>query len=261
MLIPSELQVVGRNVNLRPLDPETLARFYAANEHLGWQLAVVSAARTKAQQRYLYRGYKTGKPGFNLAANPDWQRPDGTYGSRHMVQATGHSYALDLRRTGPQSWPHVHAVLHQFGLRFTVPGEAWHAQALEKFLDSRPVYWPIDDDRRQVIQSWRDRITAADPEFPPNRKGDGWAAVAQFVAACRQTVIRRGDEGPVVRFAQQALNAADTEIAGQPGRWPTLTLDGKFGPATENAVRTFQGHEGLAVDGVVGPKSWSALLD
>ena len=88
-----------------------------------------------------------------------------------MVQATGHSYALDLRRTGPQSWPHAHAVLHQFGLRFTVPGEAWHAQALEKFLDTRPVYWPIDDDRRQVIQSWARPDHRRRPGVPAQPQG------------------------------------------------------------------------------------------
>lgn len=37
-------------------------------------------------------------------------------------------------------------------------------------------------------------------------------------------------------------------------------LDGKFGPSTEQAVRQFQGQQGLAVDGIVGPVTWAALL-
>ena len=40
-----------------------------------------------------------------------------------------------------------------------------------------------------------------------------------------------------------------------------LVVDGVFGPATEHAVKQFQGGEGLVVDGVVGPATWPALPD
>jgi peptidoglycan hydrolase-like protein with peptidoglycan-binding domain len=36
-------------------------------------------------------------------------------------------------------------------------------------------------------------------------------------------------------------------------------IDGAYGPVTEDAVRAFQGSEGLAVDGVVGSATWGAL--
>jgi len=37
-------------------------------------------------------------------------------------------------------------------------------------------------------------------------------------------------------------------------------FDGKFGPSTEAAVKDFQRHAGLAVDGIVGRRTWTALL-
>lgn len=57
--------------------------------------------------------------------------------------------------------------------------------------------------------------------------------------------LRRGDEGSDVYYLQGRLG---------------VQIDGKFGPGTENAVRTYQGTHGLSPDGVVGPKTWRSLL-
>jgi peptidoglycan hydrolase-like protein with peptidoglycan-binding domain len=40
----------------------------------------------------------------------------------------------------------------------------------------------------------------------------------------------------------------------------TLNLDGRFGKKTARAVMNLQKSEGLADDGIVGPKTWRALL-
>ena len=37
-------------------------------------------------------------------------------------------------------------------------------------------------------------------------------------------------------------------------------LDGKFGPSTESAVRSFQRASGIGVDGIVGRQTWTKLL-
>ena len=38
-------------------------------------------------------------------------------------------------------------------------------------------------------------------------------------------------------------------------------MDGSFGPLTEAAVRNFQASAHIAVDGIVGPATWSFLLN
>ena len=39
-----------------------------------------------------------------------------------------------------------------------------------------------------------------------------------------------------------------------------MKVDGIFGVVTEQAVRRFQGNQGIAVDGVVGPVTWARLF-
>lgn len=60
---------------------------------------------------------------------------------------------------------------------------------------------------------------------------------------------RTGDKGPGV-FAIQYLLLAEGY---------SLTVDGTFSPETESTVKSFQGAQGLSADGVVGPKTWTAL--
>ncbi|GGV27356.1 hypothetical protein GCM10010495_49340 [Kitasatospora herbaricolor] len=60
-----------------------------------------------------------------------------------------------------------------------------------------------------------------------------------------------GDSGAPVQALQCELNSAMANTG--------LSVDGKFGGLTYNAVVKFQGCAHLDKDGIVGPKTWAAL--
>jgi putative chitinase len=62
-------------------------------------------------------------------------------------------------------------------------------------------------------------------------------------------VLEIDDAGDAVVQLQQLLTAKGASIAA----------DGKFGPATDRAVRAFQEQHGLQPDGIVGPRTWASL--
>jgi peptidoglycan hydrolase-like protein with peptidoglycan-binding domain len=73
--------------------------------------------------------------------------------------------------------------------------------------------------------------------------------------------VRRGDEGDAVRGVQEEFQFRN--LSGDPSKGPQV--DGIFGPETETAVRDFQRAihadvPSMAVDGIVGPMTWQALV-
>ena len=70
-------------------------------------------------------------------------------------------------------------------------------------------------------------------------------------------VLKRGSRGNDVRVIQYFLNF----LGFFNDRLPQISVDGIFGPATENAVRQFQSQYGLTVDGIVGRATWNAIVD
>ncbi len=64
------------------------------------------------------------------------------------------------------------------------------------------------------------------------------------------STVSTGASGDAVLAVQTELNAQGYG----------LTVDGSFGSSTDSAVRSFQGKQSLAVDGVVGPQTWVALI-
>lgn len=124
------------NENVEQLDPllvYRLAGAYRESHYMRRFLRIESGARTRAEQEYLYAGWKDRRPGFALAANPDriiGQHKDTTWrGSYHQVQDTGWAYACDLTHHRRASWDRLHKILRAWGLFETVKGEPWHFQA------------------------------------------------------------------------------------------------------------------------------------
>lgn len=117
------------------------------------------------------------------------------------------------------------------------------------------------------------RLFASDPfahardllrEHDPAAVQPAGAAAAPSVAAAQDTQVqaagasgylRHNSRGAQVELLQQQLNQlGHTDNAGR-----ALDADAIFGPRTDEAVRSFQRANGLAVDGIVGPDTYAAL--
>ncbi len=67
---------------------------------------------------------------------------------------------------------------------------------------------------------------------------------------CRRSTIKSGSRGTDVTYLQQRLTAKGYGVGA---------VDGIFGVKTLEAVKAFQTENDLAVDGIVGSKTWAAL--
>jgi hypothetical protein len=68
----------------------------------------------------------------------------------------------------------------------------------------------------------------------------------------KKPMLRKGDAGAYVTLAQTKLIQKGYDC----GKWG---VDGKFGQATEDAVKRLQKDFGLTTDGIIGPAVWDAL--
>ena len=84
---------------------------------------------------------------------------------------------------------------------------------------------------------------------PKPRKGEDKPAPSAG-GDSKSMLLSIGDEGPQIRRLQRRLRDLSYWVG---------SVDGVFGSLTQQAVYAFQGIEGLARDGVVGPETRSAL--
>ena len=232
------IPVTNSRVDLSLLHPRFKARLekFFQDPKIKGRVSVCSGCRTYAQQKWLHDRYKKGRG--NLAANPDWQRPDGFFkGSFHMEQPDGFSYAVDfsLIRGGITTWE-VNNIAKHYGIRPTVDGEWWHHQ-------------PRDGDgwfeiENGVPETEAEKVT---PQID-------WMGLVRLLNDIKKSVqlnpMRYRERSERVKVMQRRLGAVgiDSGIA-----------DGIYGRGTLKAVRKFQKYVRLRPDGIVGSKTWEAL--
>src|SRR5215207_1188186 len=110
--------------------------------------------------------------------------------------------------------------------------------------------------RRKRLSAAVAAATMAGPGTPmamAGVSGDIQADVAAATPSKRAIEVREGglplmlgSQGPLVAEVQRAL---------------ALPADGIFGAQTDTAVRQYQSGAGLRVDGIVGPATWSSLVE
>jgi peptidoglycan hydrolase-like protein with peptidoglycan-binding domain len=65
-----------------------------------------------------------------------------------------------------------------------------------------------------------------------------------------EPVLKIGATGLPVRRAQKRMSLVGYEVGG---------VDGRYGTQTQAAVKKLQQQNGLGVDGIVGPQTWSVI--
>lgn len=84
----------------------------------------------------------------------------------------------------------------------------------------------------------------------PEEKTKGQTKEPQTVKTL--PMLKKGSKGSYVTLLQ-------TTLINKGYKLPKYGVDGDFGNETLSAVKKFQKDNGLVVDGIVGPKTWSAL--
>lgn len=239
------IPVTGSHVNVTGLHPRFRQRLEAffADPRIAGKVKVVSGVRTYEQQKYLYSKYKSGRG--NLAANPDRRLSSGFQGSYHMGQPAfeGYGYAVDFRIVGRISTGEVNKIAAEYGMVKTVRSEWWHHQPC-RISNGKLDWFPYTAGKE-----------AAHAQTTKNEL----SGLAKLIDDCSKTVVRFRDTGIVVKVLQQFLVSNGYSLTNRPKE--RSGIDGQFGKRTLTAVKKFQRDEQLAADGVVGPKTWSRLLD
>lgn len=90
-------------------------------------------------------------------------------------------------------------------------------------------------------------------EEPKKEAPEATKTTTTGVCNVELNILRNGSKGTQVKALQTLLIGYGYKC----GFWGA---DGNFGASTDAAVRKFQKNNGLAVDGAVGPATWSKLL-
>ena len=241
------IPITKPSIQLDLLHPRFVTRLEAffSDTRIKNRVAVSSGCRSYAAQLRLYQMYRAGKG--NLAANPDWKRPDGFFmGSFHQSQPDGWAYAVDLHQLARSiSKPDINKIAVTYGVVPTIKNkdgslrEWWHHQPRNG-------------------SGWFDapalKGARSERHDAPKVKMD-WAGIAAAIHAQHQQVARkplvRGSRGNAVKTAQSRLGALGFDCG---------PVDGIFGRKTAWAVKQLQKKKKLPTTGTVDARTFDALF-
>ena len=138
----------------------------------------------------------------------------------------------------------------------TISGDTMRSLTIQFIREYRGISTPTPTPRTPT----RISVPIVTPTRPSSRYstiGVDLAAIAAGIYRAAQNVIQKGSRGDAVKWAQALLN---NKLGGK-----DLAVDGIFGPATDNATRTFQRNvktffnlndTQMPIDGIIGPLTW-----
>ncbi|MBO9648878.1 MAG: peptidoglycan-binding protein [Variovorax sp.] len=108
-------------------------------------------------------------------------------------------------------------------------------------------------ERKAAASAWEDKLAKGyEPDSPLSAETRSSQNTAKNAANLKQ-----GDRGTAVAELQRQLN----NLGYTAGNERPLAEDGRFGPATQRALQTYQRDHGLVPDGIAGPKTLDAIRD
>ncbi|MDA2807200.1 peptidoglycan-binding domain-containing protein [Nocardiopsis suaedae] len=170
-----------------------------------------------------------------------------------LVLGTGLAAAPAALADGPHTPPEVEQRVEACEWTVLKPGDGrWEVGYAKHVLNGLGAY-----DSDAVDDVYGEDFTAAVEEYQSSadvpRSGEFDTATWEHARADFGEVGpgTQSEPGDLVRAVQYALAA---------GYGYDLAVDGYYGPATEGAVREFQGIVGIDADGIVGPITFRALV-
>ncbi|MEU4566592.1 peptidoglycan DD-metalloendopeptidase family protein [Micromonospora sp. NPDC023956] len=257
--------------------------------HLGWDIANSQGTPVYATAAGTVRDIRTGSYPGDPTSGPLGGRTGNSvhidhadsyfsyYGHLHRVLVSKGQWVLAgqliglMGTTGNSTGPHLHFEIHRPRLTSTDPRVflANRGISLGSTAPMGSTGWPSVS---QGTTSWVARTiqyllrgrgvsTVVDGYFGPGtassvrtfQSGRGLyvdGVVGPITWTALILPLQQGNSGDTVRGLQTALSA----------RVGNVVVDGSFGAQTATAVRSFQSSQGLAVDGLVGPVTWSTLI-
>jgi N-acetylmuramoyl-L-alanine amidase len=229
------------------LQPPALQALQKAIHDRRTKMVVNSAYRTLAQQFLLYDWWTSGTCAFQAVAKPGASYHqaglaidiEDTDGWRSHLERYGWQWF------GSGDYPHFTYVGSGRVTSVTVKGRAIDIRNTATLAFQR--LWNRNNPSDQI---------AEDGDYGPNTASKLKASPANGFKTAPWDKLPR-----LLRLSQPRMEGSDVQRLQEALKKAGMTIgvDGEFGPGTDKAVKEFQKKKNLTADGVVGPKTLSAM--